>query len=248
MQFAHSTELVLITAVAAVVNGAFFFFFFFFPPPLFFFFFFFFFPKYAGRCWLIRRIDAETFRRLCISLTPGSSASASPRSCARCASSRSRRVPGHARCDCDRRAAPLSVFLWTSGARDLRIPRAGDQVMHMRLLDRPPAAAPGLDLSTGVGGGKHSYACGCHRCRRRRGRAPRPRGDAHMTDVHALVADQLSAAGSPCATSSFQAESVVLLAHPARGSSGISRFCSSTPSIIFPRRMPTVTRSRSDGG
>ena len=32
-----------------------------------------------------------------------------------------------------------------------------------------------------------------------------------MTDVHALVADQLSAAGSPCATSSFQAESVVLL-------------------------------------
>ena len=57
----------------------------------------------------------------------------------------SRRVPCHGDGDRDRRAASLSVLLWTSAAGDLGIPCAGDQVMHMRLLDRPPAVAPGLD-------------------------------------------------------------------------------------------------------
>ena len=147
VQFAHSTELVLITTVAAVrarltpvaIGLA--------PgvavgtlivPQVR--------PELPLGAWLIRRIDAETFRRLCMSFDAwvvGFGLSTLLRALHIVEGPAA--VPRHVDGDRDRRAAPLSVLLWTSTAGDLEIPCAGDQVMHMRLLDRPPAVAPGLD-------------------------------------------------------------------------------------------------------
>ena len=67
-----------------------------------------------------------------------------------------------------------------------------------------------------------------------------------MTDVYTLIADQLSASDSPCATSSFQAECVVLL-HILREVRPDIPVLFLDTVHHFPRPTPTAARSRSGG-
>ena len=112
--------------------------------------------------------------------------------------------------------------------------------MTTLLLDRPPARAPGSIIYGRWSGALHTRAAATDADAAEAVRR-RPRGDAHMTDVHALVADHGSAGWARRARprTSRPNPSCSLCAHPAPGFVRIFPvFCSSTPSIIFPRRMP----------